>query len=209
MTSNLSSQWELSNPENLAKGFHRLGWIGFWIQATLLSFDLVLLIYVHFFTGAENLLNKGIDLTNYLSYSGLSVLCFTTYWFFRYTRLAKQILNPALRPSQATVEKTLWIGLWAGCLGVLFSLLLMGNAVMRLLFVFLFQPQTGIQLAPAPGSPANMMLSAIDAVTLMSLMIAMTAELIVLGFTLWLLFKVSRQSNETAAASANGNALNA
>jgi hypothetical protein len=85
----------------------------------------------------------------------------------------------------------------------------MGNAVMRLLFVFLFQPQTGIQLAPAPGSPANMMLSAIDAVTLMSLMIAMTAELIVLGFTLWLLFKVSRQSNETAAASANGNALNA
>ena len=201
MTPNLSLQWELSNPENLAKGFHRLGWIGFWIQATLLSFDLVLLIYVHFFTASENLLNKSIDLTNYLSYGSLLVLCFTTYWFFRYTRLAKQIPDPALRPAQASVEKTLWIGLWAGCLGVVFSLLLMGNAVMRLLFVFLIQPQTGIQLAPAPGSsPTSMMLSAIDAVTLMSLMIAMTAELVVLGFTLWLLFRVSRRSTETTGA---------
>ena len=209
MTPNLSSQWEPSNPENLAKRFHRLGWIGFWIQATLLSFDLVLLVYVYFFTSAENLLNKGIDLTNYLSYGSLLVLCFTTYWFFRYTRLAKQIPDPALRPSQASVEKTLWVGLWAGCLGVVFSMLLMGNAVMRLLFVFLIQPQTGIQIAPAPGSSSSLMLSAIDAVTLMSLMIAMTAELIVLGFTLWLLFRVNRRSTETAAASTNDEDLDA
>jgi hypothetical protein len=90
---------------------------------------------------------------------------------------------------------TLWIGLGASCLGILFSMMLMMNAVLRILFILLATPQTGIPIAAAGGDPART-LSAIDAVSLTSLLFILTAELIVLAFSLWLLFQVTRPAAE-------------
>lgn len=196
----MRAQWQPSNPESLAKQFSRLGWIGFWTQLALISIPILLLIYVLFFSSPAFSQRKGIDLSNYLSYGSLLVMLFTTFWFYRYTRLAKRIADPELRPPQSSVMHTLWIGLWAGCLGILFSMLLMMSAVGRLLFVFMVNPQTGLQIAPPMGGDPTMALSAIDAVSLMSLLFTLTAELIVLGFTLWLLFRVTRPSAEIAEA---------
>jgi Protein of unknown function (DUF3611) len=93
---------------------------------------------------------------------------------------------------------TLWTGLWAGCLGIVFSMLQMFNAVGRILFVLLVNPQTGLQMAPTPGGDPRMSLSAIDAVSLTSLLVILSAELIVLGFTIWLLFRSSGTTKEVA-----------
>ena len=71
-------------------------------------------------------------------------------------------------------------------------MLLLFGAVGRLLFILLANPQTGIQIAPGPGGDPVRSLSAIDAVSLKSLLIVLSAELIVLGFTLWLLFRTTR-----------------
>jgi hypothetical protein len=99
--------------------------------------------------------------------------------------------------------QTLWIGLGASCLGILFSMILMMTAVLRILFVLLTTPQTGIPLAAAGGDPAKT-LSAIDAVSLTSLLFILTAELIVLAFSLWLLFRVTRPSAEITDATSSG-----
>jgi hypothetical protein len=123
-------------------------------------------------------------------------MAFTTFWFFRYTRLGKRIGDPELRPPQSSVMRTLWVGLWAGCLGIFFSMLLMMSAVGRWLFILLANPQTGMMIAPAKGGDPAASLSAIDAVSLTSLLIILFAELIVLGFTLTLLFRASRSSTE-------------
>ncbi len=71
-------------------------------------------------------------------------------------------------------------------------MLLMISAVGRMLFILLANPQTGIMVAPTQGGDPTTSLSAIDAVSLTSLLIILTAELIITGFTLWLLFRVSR-----------------
>ena len=200
MQNNLSTPWQPANPDRLAKQFSRLGWIGFWIQFALLAVPIVLLVYVLFVSSSESAQRRGIDLSNYLSFGSLLVMVFTTFWFYRYTRLGKRIADPALRPPQSSALRTLWIGLWAGCLGIFFSMLLLLSAVGRMLFVLMANPQTGMQIAQSLGTDPTKSLSAMDAVSLTSLLFLLTAELLVLAFSLWLLFRTTRPSAAIAEA---------
>jgi hypothetical protein len=202
MSDNLSAQWHPANPERLAKQFSRLGWIGFWVQVALLAIPIFLLVYILLLSSPESAQRKGIDLGNYLSFGSLLVMLFTTFWFFRYTRLGKRIADPELCPPQSSVVRTLWIGLWAGCLGIFFSMLLLMSAVGRLLFVMMANPQTGLQIAQSLGSDPTKSLSAMDAASLTSLLFVLTAELVVLMFSLWLLFRTTRPSTEMTEATA-------
>ena len=194
MPDNTSAQWQPSNPAKLAKRFSRLGWTGFWIQLALIIIPVLLLIYLLIFASPDSAQRRGIDLSNYLSYGGLMVMVFTTFWFYRYTRLAGRIADPATRPSQLSVVRTLWIGLWAGCLGILFSMMLLLGSVGRLLFALMTMPQTGIPVAAVGGGDPARTVSAIDATSMLSLLLMLSAEFIVLAFTLWLLFQVTRPS---------------
>jgi multisubunit Na+/H+ antiporter MnhG subunit len=144
----------------------------------------------------------GIDLSNYLSYGSLVIMVFTTFWFLRYARIGKRIPDPELRPPRASVERTLWIGLWASGLGIAFSMILLFSAVGRILFILLANPQTGIMIAPGPGGNPVQSISAIDAISLTSLLIILAAELIVLGFSVWLLFRTTRAPAAPEAADA-------
>jgi hypothetical protein len=204
MQNNPSTPWQPANPDRLAKQFSRLGWIGFWIQFALLAVPIVLLVYVLFVSSPESAQRRGIDLSNYLSFGSLLVMVFTTFWFYRYTRLGKRIADPELRPPQSSALRTLWIGLWAGCLGIFFSMLLLLSAVGRMLFVLMANPQTGMQIAQGLGTDPTKSLSAMDAVSLTSLLFLLTAELLVLTFSLWLLFRTTRPSAAIAEATTDG-----
>ncbi len=193
MSKDTDRMWEPKDPEKLAKHFLRLGWIGFWIQLVLLTLPVFLLFYVLFVKSSETITSKGIDLSAYLSNGSLLVMLFTTFWFYRYTKLAPRIAAPERRPSQNSVTKTIWTGLWASVVGVFFSMMLMVSAVIRFLFVLLATPQTGIPVATAGSSPGHT-LSAMDAVSLASLLFTLSAELTVLLFSIWLLFKVTRDT---------------
>lgn len=196
MPDNMSVQWQPANPAKLAKRFSSLGWTGFWIQLALIIIPVLLFIYLVFIANPDLAQRRGIDLSSYLSYGGLIVMVFTTFWFYRYTRLASRIADRARRPSRAAVMRTLWIGLWASCLGILFSMLLLLGTVGRLLLALMTTPQTGIPVtAVGRGDPVRTV-SAIDAASMSSLLLMLSAEFIVLAFTLWLLFKVTRPSSE-------------
>jgi hypothetical protein len=194
--------WQPANPQRLARHFSRLGWLGFWIQAVLLIIPVILLFYVTFLSGPESAHRKGIDLGNYLSYGSLLVMLFTTYWFYTYTRLAPKITDPAKRPTQAAVLRKLWIGLWAGVAGIVFSMILMITAVGRMLLILLTTPQTGIPITAPGGVDPSKTLAAIDAISLKNLVISLTGELVVLSFSLWLLYVVMRPKAEKAGGTA-------
>ncbi len=202
VTENPNTVEQMVKRESLATQFWRLGWLGFWIQITLLIVPILLLVYVLFLGRPDSGGPMGIDLSNYLSYGSLLVLAFTTLWFFRYTRLGKRIADGDSAPSLASVERTLWVGVWASCLGILFSIVLKFSAIGRLLFVLLATPQTGLQIAPALGDNPVKSLSAVDAVSLMVLLVILVAELIVLGLSLWLLFRTTRLAVKESGAEA-------
>ncbi len=191
------AKWPPANAMSLGRLFFRLGWIGFGIQAVLVSVPIILLFYVMFVSSPESVQRKGIDLSNYLSYGSLVVMVFTTYWFFRYTRLAQKIPEPESCPPRSSVLKMIWIGVWASCLGIGFSILLLLRSVWRLLAILLANPQTGIPFAGAGGDP-TMILTAFDGISLTTLVLSLSAELIVLALSLWLLFRVSGISTKTA-----------
>ena len=194
------AKWPPANAMSLGRLFFRLGWFGFWIQVVLISVPIILLFYVMFFSSPESVQRKGIDLSNYLSYGSLVVMAFTTYWFFRYTRLAKKIPEPESCPPKSSVVKTIWIGVWASCVGIVFSMILLLRAVWRLLAVLLATPQTGIPIAATGGNPA-MILTGFDGISMTTLVLTLSAELVVLAFSLWLLFRVSGTLIETADVS--------
>ena len=87
--------------------------------------------------------------------------------------------------------KTLWVGLWAGCLGIAFSMVLMIVEVSRLLLLFLRAPQGGVPVIQTDTYDPSTWVSAIDMVGLLGDLSILAAELVVLAFTLWLLLRVS------------------
>jgi hypothetical protein len=86
----------------------------------------------------------GFPLIHYLSLAGLMVLVFTTLWSYRYTRLAARIADPERRPDEAAVQGTVWTGIKASTVGILFSMIVMFFEVGQLLIYFLRAPQAGI-----------------------------------------------------------------
>jgi len=81
--------------------------------------------------------------------------------------------------------------------------LLLLASVARLLFSLMTMPQTGIPVAAVGGDPTRTV-SAIDAASMSSLLLTLTAEFIVLAFTLWLLFQVTRPKAEAKEQTAVG-----
>jgi hypothetical protein len=185
------TEWSPQKRQRIARHLSFLGKTGFCIQLALLVVPVLATAYILLLRGTERGSSMGIDLSNYVSFGSLLVMMFTTYWFFRYIRLGEQIKDPTRCPPRSAVVTILWIGLWAGCLGVVFSMLLLLAAAWRMLFVLLTNPQSGMLLAPTAGTNPAYSLSAIDAVSLTLLILSLGAELMVLGLTLWLLFQVT------------------
>ncbi len=180
-----------SGLQGLASLFSRLGWLGVFLQLALLAFPLALAAYLVFLAGPDSPALRGADLGNYLSWGSLLILVFTTLWFYYYTRLGRRLRDPDTGPTLGSLQNAVWVGVWAGCAGIAFSMLLLLGAASRMLFVLLANPQTGIMIAPSVGDNPGQSISAIDAVTLTALLIMLLAELIVLWLSLWLLFKTS------------------
>jgi hypothetical protein len=152
------------------------------IPAALLVYELV------FDRSLGSGTRAGLVLVEYLTIASLLVLAFTTIWFYRYTRLAARIADPERRPSQFSVQRTAWVGIAAGALGIVLSLLIMLFEVVQLLFYFLRAPQAGVPVVQTTGGPASWV-SAADVVSLLALVIALSVEIAVLALSLWLLFR--------------------
>jgi len=197
MSDDLDSEWSPQNRQRIGGQFSSMGRLGFFIQLALLVVPVLFGLYLLLLRRMGQSGANGIGFTNLISLASSLVMIFTTYWFYRYMRLGERIRDPARFPPRSAAISTLWVGFWAGCLGIGLSLLLLLAASWRILYVLLANPQTGMLVAPnlGGGNPAYS-ISAIDAVSLISNVINLGAELLVLGLTLWLLFRVTWPSEK-------------
>jgi len=198
MSDDLDTEWSTQRRQRIGGQFSFLGRIGFFIQLLLLVFPILFAAYVIFLRRAGQAGAKDIDISNYVSFASSLVMIFTTYWFYHYIRFGERIRSPEGYPPQSAVVSTLWVGFWAGWLGIILSMLLLLAAAWRMLFVLLANPQSGMLLAPTLGTNPGYSISAIDAISLTSLVVSLGAELVVLGLTLWLLFKMTWPSATSA-----------
>ena len=196
MLEKLIENLQPSGLDNLARTFSRLGRIGFWTQIVIGSIPFLSMIYVFVFARSPSGPRAGLALVEYLMLANLLILIFTIVWFYRYTRLAERIADPQSRPSASSVTRSVWTGLVASSLGILFSMLVMILETGHLLFYFLKAPQAGVPVFQTSSLGAASWVSAVDMVSLMALSLFLFAEIIVLIFGLWLLFRTTQASAE-------------
>ena len=199
MIKNLGAMLLSSKPENIGKSFTRFGWIGFWLQIVLAAFAIFLMVYVLFFSSSASIQQRGMGFSEYLALFGFLILLFTIFLFWRYTRIGRSMADPDRRPSFSSVTRTLWMGLWASCFGIAFSMLVMIIEVSRLLLMFLRAPQGGVPVIQTEAYDPSNWVSAIDMVGLLADLSVLAAELVVLAFTLWLLLRVSIAASKEKA----------
>ena len=182
--------------DSLARAFLRLGWLGFWMQIAIGAIPVVLILYAFVFGSARPTgTRSGFPLIQYLTIASLLVLAFTTVWFYRYTRLAARLADPARRPTAFSVQRTVWTGVMASTIGIVFSMLVMFFEVAQLLIYFLRAPQAGIPVVQTTSGAASWV-SAADIVSLMALLLTMFVEIVVLIIGLWLLLRTTTASVE-------------
>jgi hypothetical protein len=184
--------------EGLAKSFARLGWIGFWSQVLLGSIPLVVTFYIFVFTGNLTGPRTGLPIVAFLTLANLAVLIFTTFWFWRYTALAKRIADPVARPTETAILGTVWTGLVASTLGILFSMVVLVLDVGQLLMYFLTAPQAGIPAVQTTAGLGASWVSAIDLLSLLGLLLMLAAEVLALVLGLWLMFRTTQTAGELA-----------
>jgi hypothetical protein len=162
------------------------------------SIPLLLMLYVFLFSGNVISPRAALPLVEYLSLADLLLLLFLIVWFYRYTRIAKSLADPHTLPSEDTLATRVWIGLAASSLGILFSLLVMLLEVGQLLFYFLAAPQGGIPAIQTTIGGSASWVSAVDLVSLLTLLLTLAAQVITLALGLWLLFRTTRTAGELA-----------
>jgi hypothetical protein len=191
MIENLNETLKETTYAGLARTFHRLGWCGFWTQVVVGAIPAVLMTYLFFFAGSPMGPRAGFRFVEFLTLASLAVLLFTTIWSFRYTRLAQRITTPEFRPTNDFLSRTAWTGIVASTIGVLISIVVMLVEVAHLLFYFLSVPQAGVPVIQTTNGDQSSWVSAVDMLSLMALTLTLFAEVIILVFSLWLLFRVT------------------
>jgi hypothetical protein len=191
-----------STGKSLAGAFSGLGWTGFWLQVVFGSLPIIGMAYYFTLGRSSAAPASGLGSVEYLTVINLLMLIFTTFWSYRYTRLGKQIMDPQRSPSQSHTIGVVWTGVVASTIGMLFSMIVILIEAAELLFFFLKSPQAGIPVIQTSGAAAEHWVSSVDMLSLMALILVLFAELIVLVFSLWLLFRTTQVSPEAPPAAA-------
>ena len=190
-----------SKGKSLAGAFLRLGWAGFWLQVVFGSLPMLVLVYYLVFSKRDSGSSGGFGFMGYLTIINLLLLIFTTYWSFRYTRIGRQIRSAASAPTESHITGAVWTGVIATTAGMLFSMIAILIETANLLFYFLKAPQAGIPVIQT-GTEATYFVTSVDMISLMALVLFLFAELIVLVFNLWLLFRTTMGVADAPASSA-------
>jgi amino acid transporter len=152
--SNLDAYSVPPTVRRLSGAFRVFGWISFWAQVVLAAIATLVLIFSSLLLGlqgnnqtaqATNNDNLGGGVGFFFAFAGILLLYAGIYWAFRYTRLARHLINPGneSRPKPKDVVQTLRIGLLINLMGM-FLTLIGGEALIGGLFgKALSQPQGG------------------------------------------------------------------
>jgi hypothetical protein len=104
---------------------------------------------------------------------------------------------PEQCPPESYLVGTVWIGVLATTVGMLFSMIVILIDTANIVFYFLKSPQAGIPVVQTSGTAASYWVSTFDIASLMALVLFLFADLIVLVSSLWPLFRTALGTPES------------
>jgi len=177
----------------IGRAFERVGRIGFWVQVMVAIGPIAVVAIVFGAVRGFGLPGGRMDLLGWLSLLSLLVLLFTTYWSRRYIHRGRALVAGGPAEPEA-LGRMVWTGLTASAVGILFSIIVMTAEIVFLLVVFLEAPQGGAPVFQTLDGGGLPWISAVDLLSLLTLILTVAAEIVVLLLALWLLFRVSRMA---------------
>src|SRR5262245_54244355 len=108
---------------SLAKSLARYGWGGLWLQVVVGSITAILLVYFMILGRPPTQSRSGVPFVEYLTIADLVLLAVSTYWSYRYTKLARRVASPDQRPPGKRVIGIVWTGVVISTAGMVFSMI--------------------------------------------------------------------------------------
>jgi hypothetical protein len=181
-------------PEQIARNCRILGWIGFWLQVALGVIPLLVmlgLVVARLGQWPGGVFSLGL----WLGVLCLAFLIFSTYWSYRYTRLAGRLRVRESRPTKSGVKRALRIGLLANLAVMAIAILIALGYVSQITFRMLTVPQGATVLTPNQAVPQGALVSPSNMLAIQAIVHAMAAGLIGIIIAGLLIQQVSRHQN--------------
>ncbi|WP_157973548.1 DUF3611 family protein [Tropicimonas sp. IMCC34043] len=175
----------------------RFGSIGFWTQIVI-SVVPVIVITIAFTLayGVQSPVNSA-GFLGLLSLISFLLLLATTYWCWYYSKLGQKLLGGSATTLTKLI-KVIWMGLFLTSTGIVLSVVVLLSEMTYLLIRFLEAPQAGVPVIQTAEATASW-ISAVDILSLMTVVLALTGEIIVLVLSLWMLARIKIQHERAAA----------
>lgn len=184
-------------PQQIARFFRLLGWIGFWLQSVLGFIPILVVVTVVLFNPNYRR-SEGLSFGLFSAIACLVLLLFSIYWCFRYTRLASKLEIRDRRPAKSQVIRDLKLGLIANIGSMAIAVMIAMARVGELTFKMLAVPQGSTVITPnqtktmlTPGPP----IAASDAIAIQAMVNTIAAGLVGAVVALLLLYLVGQRQS--------------
>lgn len=181
-------------PEHIARNCRLLGWTGFWMQVVLGVIPVLMVLGAVFSRLGQwpgGLLSIGL----WLSLLCLAFLIFSTYWSYRYTRLANRLEVRESRPSKTGVKRALKIGLLANLAVMAIAILIAFWYVSPITLRMLTVPQGATVVTPNQAVTQGALVSPSNMLAVQAIVHTMAAGLVGVIIAVLLIQQVSRHKN--------------
>jgi hypothetical protein len=183
----------------LGQRFRRTGWLGFWLQIVLGAVPVALGTWFYMLSPNVTMPGSRFPLISLLTLCVLLILLFTIALFFYYTRVGRRLESGTSRWTRSRLKGLVRLGLAASGVSVLFSAVIILGEVTHMLLTFLEFPQGGVPVIQTTVQDSTW-ISALDVLSLLALALSITAEILVLGLGLWLMYWLTHAAPAAAPA---------
>jgi mannose/fructose/N-acetylgalactosamine-specific phosphotransferase system component IID len=186
-------------PQEIARFFRLLGWIGFWLQS-LLGFMPILVLVATVLFSPNRSQSGGLSFGLFSAIACLLLMIFSIYWCFRYTQLARKLAVRDLRPAKSEVIRDLQVGLSANigsmAIAVIIALARVGELTIRMLAL----PQGSTIVAPIPDRAKTIvgpgaLITPSDMIAIQAMVNTIASGLVGVVVALVLLYLVRQNNN--------------
>lgn len=174
---------------SVARALRRWGGIAFWTQIFVAVIPVIVITIVFSSIYGVQAPMRSAGLLGAITLASFVILIATTFWCWRYRKLGRAMAAGADMPTQTRLERMLWIGLTLSCTGIVLSMTVLFAEMTYLLIRFLEAPQGGVPVIQTVQGGSSW-ISAVDILGMMTVVLTLSAEIVVLVGGLWLLSRV-------------------
>lgn len=178
-----------TTPEGIGRTLRLWGGIAFWTQIFVAVIPVIVITIAFSSVYGVQAPIRSAGFMGAISLASFVILLITTWWFWSYRKLGRAMAEGSTKIARPRLERRIWIGLALSCAGVVLSMAVLFVEMTYLLIRFLEAPQGGVPVIQTVQGETSW-ISAVDILGLMTVVLTLTAEIVVMVGGLWLLSRV-------------------